>query len=473
MNKTSLSETELKNSMQELIAEETSRKESKIRTDAESPVHVVYGGAHLYSAETTAKLGRLALGSLENFAPDFIEFAEALWLPGADLLPKYRETRDDLQSKLEKDPLKIQTENFPAWLAWTIYRKTLEKLKTEPVEDFRIDFEDGYGIRADEEEDRHASAASNELARAFLESKITRFSGFRIKSFQTETRRRAVRTLDLFLTNFLEKTSGRLPRIFVVTLPKVRFKEETEALERLLDVFEKKYGFAPGTIKIEILIETPEAVLNMREIFAASSGRLVAAHFGAYDYTSSFGITAVHQHLRHDACRFARQLIQIQLAPLGVRLSDSVTTEMPVPVHRGENLSAKQSAENLSAVRKAWRTHFNNVTRSMIDGFYQSWDLHPAQLVARFAAVYAFFLEAESMQAERLRGFLSKATQALTTGNQFDDLASAEGLLNFFRRGLACGAFEKKSIARKLGLTENELDSATFQEIMEERFERN
>ncbi len=437
-----------------------------------SPVHVVYGGADLFTAETPEKLGKLALGSLEQFAPNFAEFAHAMWLKGADSLTKYESARQDLEFQLADNPEKVKSENYDAWFSWTVYQKTIDKLKTEPVEDFRIDFEDGYGIRTDQEEDSHCISAAEQLAVSSQQLAVkTPFCGFRIKSFQPETRKRAVRTLDLFLTNLLKQTNGKLPENFVVTLPKVKYKEEVEVLDELLSEFEKQNNLTKGEFKIEILIETPESILNMRDLVLASKGRCVAAHFGAYDYTSSLGITAIHQHLQHDACKFARNIMQVSLAPMGIRLSDSVTTELPIPIYRGDNLTIRQIAENKLTVKDAWRKHFNNVTHSMINGFYQSWDLHPAQLVARYAAVYSFFLDSKDTQASRLRGFLSKATQALTTGNQFDDMASAEGLLNFFLLGISCGAFEELDVFNDTGLNKAELDSASFVKIMKMRFD--
>jgi hypothetical protein len=223
------------------------------------------------------------------------------------------------------------------------------------------------------------------------------------------------------------------------------------------------------------MIETPQSIVNekgeiiLRRLVEAGRNRVAAAHFGAYDYTASLGVAAEHQHLRHEACNFARQMMQISLAPLGVRLADSVTIEMPVALHKGVELTEKQKTENRRAAHKAWRTHFNNVTHSLINGFYQSWDLHPAQLPARYAAVYSFFLESKESSARRLKGFIEKATQANLTGNTFDDAASAQGLLNFFLRALSCGAMNAEEIYDATGLTENELRSASFAGIMEAR----
>ncbi|MEK7724894.1 MAG: aldolase/citrate lyase family protein [Acidobacteriota bacterium] len=438
---------------------------SELRT----PIHVVYGGADRFSAETPQKFGKLALKSLESFAPNFVEFANAMWLKGCDTLPIYEDAIAEIEFKLIENPEKVKDENFPAWFAWTIYNRTIEKLKREPIEDFRIDFEDGYGIRSNEEEDSHAISASNELAKSVTTQTNTPFSGFRIKSFQAETYNRAVRTLELFLSNFLEKTNGALPQNLVVTLPKINKIEEVEVLHKLLTEFEKQNNLSQKSIKIEIMIETPFAVKNSDELVKVANGRCVAAHFGAFDYTASFGITAVHQHLKHPTCDFARNLMQLNLSPLGIRLSDSVTTEMPMPIHKGENLSAQQVKENNLAVHKAWRLHFNNVSHSLINGFYQSWDLHPAQLVARYAAVYSFFLESFDAQVKRLKGFLDKATKATMSGNQFDDAASANGLLNYFIRAISCKALTVNEVTAATSLTVEELNSASFFKIMQGR----
>jgi len=139
---------------------------------------------------------------------------------------------------------------------------------------------------------------------------------------------------------------------------------------------------------------------------------------------------------------------------------------MPVAVYKADDLIREQTEENFRVVRNAWRKHYNNVTNSLINGFYQSWDLHPAQLVARYAAVYAFFLESAAEQGKRLKGFIERATQANLTGNVFDDAASAQGILNFFARAASCGAMSEAEITDATGLTIEELNSNSFIEIM-------
>lgn len=437
------------------------------------PVHVVYGGAHLFTAKTPTKLGEIAIRSIENFAPDFVSFANAVWLPGADRLPPSDDIVRDLEFKIADDPEKAKAENPDAFFASSVFDRMTAKLGSEPVEDFRIDFEDGYGLRDDVEEDSHALSASAELAVLYFGPLLGAFRppfcGFRVKSFQPETYRRAVRTLSLFLRNLLEKSGGRLPENFVVTLPKINRIEEIEVLVELLASLERESGLETGAIGVELMIETAFSVRNAGRLADAAGARIRSAHFGAFDYTAEFGIAAVHQHLRHDACRFARQIMQLELASRGVHLSDSVTTEMPVAIHRGHDLTSQQAAENKRAVTLAWRKHFNNVTSSLIDGFYQSWDLHPAQIPARYASVYSFFLESAREQGTRLKNFVERASKAILTGNTFDDAASAQGLLNFFARGIACRAISEEEARSMTGLTAAELASGSFAAILNKR----
>ena len=428
-----------------------------------TPVHVVYGGADRFSSDTPNKFGRIALASIETYLHDFVEFARLFKLKGSEGLPNWPGAVTEIASAARAEPEKLRWENFPAWFAWSVHRKTIEKLEQEPVEDFRIDFEDGYGYRSNEEEDAHAISASTELASLFDTGNITPFSGFRIKALGRETHERAVRTLEHFLGNFLEQTSGRVPNNFVVTLPKVTDRGNVKELCDRLTAIENDKGLSKGTIGVELMFEAPSAIIGpdgriaVRDLVGAADDRCDSVHFGAYDYMAALGISASYQDIRHPACNFARQVMQTSLAGMHVRLVDSVTTIIPVPLHKGESLSENQRAENKEAVHAAWLLHFQNVTASMADGFYQSWDLHPNQLVARYAAVYAFFLNEFDSQAARLRGYMDKATKATLTGNTFDDAASVAGLVNFFERGLACGAFDEEDVSLAIGAKMDEV----------------
>jgi hypothetical protein len=101
-------------------------------------------------------------------------------------------------------------------------------------------------------------------------------------------------------------------------------------------------------------------------------------------------------------------------------------------------------------------------------GYYQGWDLHPAQLPVRYAAMYAFFLEGLADASRRLNNFIERAAQASLVGNTFDDAATGQGLLNFFLRGLACGALTEAEVLAT-GITLDELRSRSFAHIVANR----
>jgi citrate lyase beta subunit len=394
---------------------------------ARQPVHTVYGGAQLFKSDTTKKLGEIALRSLEKNGADAMTFARAIGL----------ERDED-----------------------TVYTRVVEKLKREPVEDFRIDFEDGYGNRPDDEEDNDAARCAREVAAGMQSGALPAFIGIRIKPFSQELMRRGVRTLDIFLTTLLEATGGKLPPWFVVTLPKIQLPEQVTLLADLYDMLEPRLGLAGGTLKFEFMIETTQSILNASGVsnlplfLAAARGRCVAAHFGTYDYTASCNITAAHQRMDHPACDFARHMMQVAYAGTGIWLSDGATNIMPI----GDR----------ATVHAAWRLHVDHIRHSLINAYYQGWDLNPSQLPTRYAAVYSFFLESLGAATERLRNFIQKAGQATLVGDVFDDAATGQGLLNYFLRGMNCGALTQEE-ALATGLTLDELRSRSFVKIMKGR----
>ena len=171
----------------------------------------------------------------------------------------------------------------------------------------------------------------------------------------------------------------------------------------------------------------------------------------------------------HPACDFAKHVMQVALAGTGIWLSDGATNIMPVGPHRAPadgQLTAAESDENTHAVHRAWRAHAAHVRHSLITGFYQGWDLHPAQLPSRYAAVYGFFLEGLAATSDRLRNFVKKAAQATLVGDVFDDAATGQGLLNYFLRAMNCGAIDEAEAVAMSGLTLDELRSRSFMKIL-------
>jgi citrate lyase beta subunit len=401
-----------------------------VLTARRQPIHTVYGGAHLFKSDTAAKLGTAALKTLDTHAPDAAALAAAT--------------------------------GIAAPTAGRVYARVRDKLSREPVEDFRLDFEDGYGNRPDAEEDGHAEAAAVEMAAGATRGTLPPFIGIRIKNLGEELRQRALKTTHLFVDRLLKETGGTVPANFVVTLPKITAASQVAVLASALDRLETAHHLAPGSLRMELMIETPYSIFDERGVVSLPAlvhegrGRVSAAHFGTYDYTAALGITSAHQQMRHPACDFARAVMQVALAGTEVWIADGATNVLPVGTDR-------------AVVHRAWRAHVDDIRHSLRNGFYQGWDLHPAQLVTRYAAVYAFFLESVDAASARLRNFIARAAQATLVGEVFDDAATGQGLLNFFLRALNCGAVGADDIGALTGLTLDELRTASFVKIVQGR----
>jgi citrate lyase beta subunit len=396
------------------------------------PVHVVYGGAQLFKSDTCRKLGKLAEKALADYAPNGDTMARVL--------------------------------DLPERVAGTVHNRVAKKLAREAIEDYRIDFEDGFGYRSNEEEDAAAGTCARETAKAMKEGLLPPFFGIRIKPLTEESQERSVRTLELYLQTLHAATGGRTPDNFVVTLPKITVPEQVRALIRILDHY--------GGMRMEAMIETPHALRSIPALMEAADSSCSALHFGPYDYTASLGITGASQHLMHPACDYARCQMQVEASGLDVNLSDGPTNILPVLIHRGSSLSEDQMAENRRMIHEAWKLHYKHVRHALECGYYQGWDLHPAQLPVRYAAVYTFFLESMDAAALRLRNFIAQTAQATTAGSVFDDAATGQGLLNHFLRAVYSGALAEEDVAGLSGLTMDELRMGSFARIMETRKER-
>ncbi len=415
--------------------------------DARQPIHTLIEGAQHFTADVAARRGVEALRALNDFAPDPATLGRALGIAEHPALD-------------------------------TIAGRVRDKLTREPVEDYRIDFEDGYGVRADADEDRQAVIVATEIAHGLRDGTLPPSLGVRIKPLTEELRGRSVRTLDLLLTTLAE--AGALPPGWVITLPKVTVVEQVVYFVGVLGALERALGLGDGALRFEVQVEVPQIILDatgrslLPRVLDASGGRLTGVDFGTYDYTAGCGITAAYQHLRHPACDFAKHVLQVAFAGTGVWLADGSTALLPVPLHArgagGPAVTDEQRAENVASVHAGWRRHFDDVRHSLAGGFYQGWDLHPAQLVTRYAAVSSFFLEGVEAAGARLRRLLDTAGEATRVGGAvLDEPATGQGLLGFFLRGMQSGAITEPEAAALTGLTAGELRERSFVKIMRAR----
>jgi len=369
------------------------------------PVHTVYVPADRMAARLPADWGAQALAALEKHAGSAAALAEATGIDQA-LVDQVR----------------------PGVLA---------KLEREPVEDLRLDFEDGYGSRPPGEEDGHAVGAARALAGALAGPAAPPYAGLRVKCLEAATRRRGLRTLDLFLSTLLEEAG--LPDGFVVTLPKVTDVRQVEAMALVCGRLEEVHGLPRRRLRFEIQVETPQSILGadgtatVARMVQAAEGRCSSLHYGTYDYSAACGIAAAYQSMEHPVADHAKAVMQVAAAGTGVRLSDGSTNVLPVG--------------DTAAVHAAWRLHARLVRRSLERGYWQGWDMHPAQLPTRYLATYAFFREGLPDAAARLRAYVER-----TGGGVLDEPATAQALAGFVARGLDCGALTEAEVTDRTGL---------------------
>lgn len=337
-------------------------------------------------------------------------------------------------------------------LADAVAERVRAKLAVEAIEDLRIDFEDGFGDRGDAAEDAAVTAAARELARAEVQGTATPFSGIRIKCLEAATRRRGVRTLALFVAELVAARVAAglagLPDGFVVTLAKVTAPQQVEAMALACERVEEANGLEPGSLRFEVQVETPQALLaadgtaTVARLVHAAPGRVTALHYGTYDYSASLGIAAAYQSMEHPAADHAKSVMQLAVAGTGVRLSDGSTNVLPVG--------------DPQAVDAAWRLHGRLVRRSLERGYYQGWDLHPAQLPSRFAATYAFYREGAASALARLAAYVGFVPDG---GGVLDEPATAKAMAWFLGRGVDCGALTEAEIRAATGLDRAGLDT--------------
>ncbi len=387
------------------------------------PVHTAYVPGHTFGPETVRQWGAQALAALEEFVPGPAELAAATGLAPV--------------------------------VAAEVHPLVVTKLARQPIEDLRIDFEDGYGVRGDDTEDAHARAAARALATVLGEDSAPPFTGLRCKSLEKGARKRAVRTLQAFLSTLMENDRP-LPPGFVITLPKVTSAAQVSAMAVVCERLEQGFSVGqPHGLAFEIQVETPQAIIGadgaatIAKCVHAAPGRLTGLHYGTYDYSAALGIAAPYQSMDHPAADYAKAVMQVAAAGTGVQFSDGSTNILPVG--------------NRDEVIAAWRIHARLVRRSLERGFYQGWDLHPGQLVTRYAATYAFYREGLPAAAARLRNAAARSASGQ------EEPATIRALAAFLTRALDCAALPEQELTDLTNLTADQLRLARRRGIIPDR----
>lgn len=395
------------------------------------PVHTLYVPADRFHRDIVRDAGSQALALLDEHLPD----AGAL----ADLLAGVH----------AEDGGVIMTPR----LAEEVLPLVRTKLEREPVEDLRIDFEDGFTQRGvapqmrDADESRQLTKALDEVAAAAADAAMPPFWGLRFKSFDPASRSRGILTFATFVEQAAAR--GLLPQNFHPTLPKVTSLEQVRAMVALCASLESSLGLPDGSLKFEIQVETPQTIVGpdgstlVARLLHGAQGRCLALHYGTYDYSAYCGIPAEYQSMEHPAADHAKAVMQVAAAGTGVFLSDGSTNILPVG-----------SADD---IRAGWRLHARLVDRSLRRGYAQGWDLHPAQLVTRYAATFAFYRRGLPQALERIAVYLAVARGDDPASRFLDEPATARALAAFTLRASTCGALGDDELHDATGLAPHAL----------------
>lgn len=395
------------------------------------PLHTYYLPAQHITPATSGRIGNAARKALARYAGGSVGLSEALHL-----------RPDEVEG---------------------VYSRLEDRLRQQPIADLRIDFEDGYGRHPDEEEDATAEQVGSILGADAGDGELPTMIGIRVKALAPDLAGRALRTIDLVVTSLVE-AAGELPPGFVVTLPKVESPAQPAALADFLSELESQLNLESGAIGTEIMVESPGGLIGddgriaVRNLTAAGTSRLRAVHFGVYDYTTSIGIAANRQTLVHESADFARHVMQVELAGTGLWMSDGGTNVIPQGPHPEDTADESERDANRRAVHLGWWTHYRHVMHSLGHGIYQGWDVHPAQLVTRYAANYLFYQSGLEDVTRRLRRYLDAADD----GGVVDEPATATALLAFVHRALACGAADPDAVATAVGVAPGALESRSL-----------
>ncbi|MCK9893356.1 aldolase/citrate lyase family protein [Frankia sp. AgB32] len=360
-----------------------------------------------------------------------------------DLVPAWAARAGELLAAHGGDPARLAaaTGGDPAPdRAAAVHAHVLRALATEPIQDLRVDLEDGYGSRPDETEDADAvRAAEAVLAAAGAGTLPTRY-GLRPKSLDPTVRVRGLRSLDLFLTTLATTlaTGGGVPPGLVLTLPKVSDPAQLRVFDAIVTELEQRLHLPP--IGIEVQVETPAAVLALPELvrvgLTLGPGRLVGLHVGTYDYSAALGISAADQASDHPAVEYATALMQLVAAGTGIQVADGSSNLLPID-------ATEQPGTGGADVHQAWRRHAELIRRAWHRGLYQGWDLHPGQLVSRHAAVAGCLLTGLDDAIARLAAYAT----AHQSGTIVDEPATGRALAGHVLRALDAGLLDDDNLA--------------------------
>jgi citrate lyase beta subunit len=378
--------------------------------------HTFYGGAHLFKETTFSRMTQLGQQGFERF------FAT----------PKALGDWYDLVFHVPADNVKIEgalrqgSVGFSEADLTQLHTLLKACISRQFLEDYRIDFEDGYGVHEPTEELAQAERSAKVLAQVLASAPSLEALpnvGIRLKPFSGGQAAHSVRLLGHFFETLQANVSLEKLPSFWVTLPKCRMAAEGVKLAQLLESLEVALGLASNTFGMELMFETLEGIqaLGNRdfvqhwlpEVADGCCQRPTALVLGTFDTCAEWGIASRNQGHQHPLMDYVRLQALGWGNQIGAQVVDSITRTVPQLSMDGEPLAV----------------HGRHVAHSLALGVSAGWDIHPLQVLARHAVRLAMVFSGLSAALERLERFLTARTHASRVGAGFDDLATVRGLV--------------------------------------------
>ena len=199
-------------------------------------------------------------------------------------------------------------------------------------------------------EDACAVSQKVEARKTVVEALTTLDFGKKIRAFRPNN----IRT-KFFYRDLIEVVEQAGPHIDVVVIPKCYGPEDILFVDRLLTQIEENMGFEVGRIKLEVLIESADAVLHAEQI-AKCSPRMGGLIFGLVDFAGDIGALELggEQFFYYN---YAKAKCITAARAAGITVVDGVTLAIR------DNAACRRDSQMAARM-----------------GFDGKWAIHPAQI---------------------------------------------------------------------------------------------